>query len=141
MMDSILEVRSVERSGGLLDASRRLVAALWEHAEIRLELLSAELAEERSRVVNAAVAAGLLVVFAFLACTFVGVGVIIAVWDTSYRLVAAIALPILFVIGAFMAFMWLRRLIARKTPLFRHSLAELRRDVEEMRDAAGGPGT
>jgi len=139
-MDSMYDVRAsartAQRTGGMLDAGRRLVAALWEHAEVRLELLTVELAEERARIVNAALAAGLLVVFAQLASVFIGVCVLVAVWDTSYRLWTAIALPILFAIGAFVCYMTVRRLISRETPLFRHSLAEWRRDIEEMSDSA-----
>src|SRR4029079_17904242 len=99
-MDTMYEVgtseRTAERTGGMLDAGRRLFAAIWEHAEVRLELLTVELAEERARIVNAALAAGLLVVFAQLASVFIGICVLVAVWDTSYRLWAAIALPVLF---------------------------------------------
>jgi len=128
-MDSILEVRNVERSAGMLDAGRRLLAAVWEHAEIRLELLTLELAEERSRVINAAIAAGLLVVFAALAAAFIGVCAVLAAWDTPYRMWVAVAVPIVFIIAGLIALLSLRRLIGRKTPLFRHSLAEWRRDV------------
>jgi uncharacterized membrane protein YqjE len=139
-MDSIYDVRTSERAAerttGMLDAGRRLLAAVWEHAEVRLELLTVELAEERARIVNAALAAGLLVVFAQLASVFIGICVLVAVWDTSYRLWTAIALPVLFAIGAFVSFMTLRRMISRETPLFRHSLAEWRRDIEEMRDSS-----
>src|SRR6185312_11068292 len=108
-MDSFIDVRTVERSGGMLDAGRRLFAAIWEHAEVRLELLTVELAEERARLVNTAVAAGLVVV-----C------VLVLVWETEARIWVAIALPVLFVLGAFVSFMILRRLISRKAPLFRH---------------------
>lgn len=136
-MDSILEARTVERSSGVLDAGRRLFAAIWEHAEVRLELLMVEVAEERSRLVNTAVAAGLLVVFAQLASVFIGVAILVAVWDTPYRIWVAIGLPVIFAAGAFICFMTIRRLMSRKLQLFRHSLAEWRRDVQEMRNKSG----
>ena len=62
---------------------------------------------------------------------------LVAVWDTQYRLWVAIALPVLFLVGAFICFMTIRKLISRKLQLFRHSLAEWRRDVEEMKNAPG----
>jgi uncharacterized membrane protein YqjE len=133
-MDSFLEARTVGRSSGMLDAARRLLAAVWAHAEIRMELLSVELAEERSRVMNAIVAAGLMIVFAALTFAFIGVGVLLAAWDTPYRMAASVAVPAVFAIAGFIAWMSLRKLIGRESPLFRHSLAEWRRDVEAIRN-------
>jgi uncharacterized membrane protein YqjE len=133
-MDSFLEARATGRAGGMLDAGRRLLAAVWEHAEIRLELLTLELAEERSRVINAVVAAGLMIVFAALTCAFIGVGALLAAWDTPYRLAVAAAVPAVFLIAGFIAWISLRKLIGRQSPLFRHSLAEWRRDVEAIRN-------
>jgi uncharacterized membrane protein YqjE len=133
-MDSIFEARTVSRSAGMLDAGRRLLGAVWEHAEIRLELLTLELAEERKRVMNAAVVAGLMIVFAALTCAFIGVGVLLATWETPYRLVAAAAVPTVFAIAGFIAWFSLRKLIGRQSPLFRHSLAEWRRDIEAIRN-------
>jgi len=122
----------------MLDAGRRLLGAVWEHAEIRLELLTLELAEERQRVMNAAVAGGLMIVFAALTCAFIGVGILLAAWDTPYRLVAAAAVPAVFAIAGFIAWFSLRKLIGRQSPLFRHSLAEWRRDVEAIRNPPDG---
>lgn len=133
-MDSILEGRTVGRSAGMLDSGRRLLAAVWEHAQIRLELLTLELAEERSRVINAVVAAGLMIVFAALTCAFIGVGVLLAAWDTPYRLGVAAAVPAVFAIAGFIAWKSLQKLIGRQSPLFRHSLAEWRRDVDAIRN-------
>ena len=138
-MDTIPKGRAVDGSTGMLDAGRRLVAAVWEHAEIRLELLTIELAEERSRVINAVVAAGLMIVFAALAIAFAGMCALLAAWDTPYRLAVAVALPIVFAIAGFIASKSLRRLIGKDSPLFRHSLAEWRRDVESLRNPPETP--
>jgi len=140
-MDSILEARSSieqQRATGMLGAGRRLVAAVWEHAEVRLELFTLELAEERSRIVKAAIAAGSLLFFGVLASTFIGIAVLVAAWDTDYRLAVAVAVAIVFAAAGFVAWMTLRRLISRETPLFRHSLAEWRKDVHAIRSASGG---
>jgi uncharacterized membrane protein YqjE len=56
-MRPITQTRATERTGSLIDAGRRLLAATWEHARIRLELFALELAEERSRLIGAPVAA------------------------------------------------------------------------------------
>jgi uncharacterized membrane protein YqjE len=132
-MDPTPDVSAVDRSGGLLAAGRRLVSAVWEQATIRLELLAIEFAEERARLIGAMVAAGLVVVFAGIAATFAGIGLLVAAWDTPNRVWVAAGLPLAFAIAGVIAWISLRHLIAQQSPLFRHSLAELRRDVEGLR--------
>jgi uncharacterized membrane protein YqjE len=56
-MTPIPEARVTEPSGSLLAAGRRLLAVAWEHAGIRLELFTLELAEKRARFIGAFVAA------------------------------------------------------------------------------------
>ena len=90
-MDSAATARiGRERSTAFLAACRRLAAALWEQAGIRVELLSLELAEERARIVGVLVAIATIVVGAALALAFAGLAALIAAWDTPYRVTVAV---------------------------------------------------
>ncbi len=132
-MDPTPQSYPIDRASSVLAAGRRVLAAVWNHAVIRLELLAIELAEERARAIGALVAAGLVVAFATVAAAFAGLGLLVAVWDTPNRIWVAAGLPIAFVIAGLVALMVLRHLIGQQSPLFRHSLAELRRDAEGLR--------
>lgn len=132
-MTPIPEARVTERPASLLAAGRRLLAAAWEHAGTRLELFTLELAEERNRLIGALMAALGLVVCITLTMAFASVAVIVAAWDTPYRMLVVVALAVGYGIAGMVAWISLRRLIGRQSPLFRYSLAELRRDVDGLR--------
>ncbi len=119
--------------GGLLARARRFVGALLEHVATRGELLAVEIAEEKQRLVQALVAAGILVVGAIMTLVFLGVLVLVLAWDTSYRNWVAVLIPIVFLAVAGGSFFWLKSLVSRKTVLFRDSLRELRQDAQQLR--------
>lgn len=121
------------RSAAFLMAARRLAAAFWEQAGIRLELFALELAEERTRLVGVLVAIAAIVVCAALAIAFAGVAALIAAWDTPYRVMVAAGFAIGFAVVGVGGWIALRHLLGQSTPLFRHSLAEWKRDVEDLR--------
>jgi len=121
-----------ERSTAFLGACRRLGAALWEQAGIRAELLTLELAEERARVVGVLVAIATIVVGAALALAFAGLAALIAAWDSPYRVTVAVLFAVGYGVIAVVAGMTVRHLLGRSSPLFRHSLAEWRRDVDAL---------
>ncbi len=124
-----------ERSTAFLAAGRRLAAALWEQAGLRLELFSLELAEERGRLVGVLVSIAAIVVGASLAIAFAGLAALIAAWDTAYRVPVAVGFAAAFALVALAALLTVRHLLDKSSPLFRHSLAEWRRDGDEL--AAG----
>jgi uncharacterized membrane protein YqjE len=132
-MDYTREAGAVERPGSVLAAGRRLLATVWEQLALRLELMALELAEERSRLVGALVTAAGLVVCVALALAFCGVGVLVAAWDTPYRLWVVAALSGAFGIAAVVAWLSLRHLMGLQSPLFRHSISEWHRDVAALR--------
>ena len=139
-MDNVAEARAGVRSGAFLAASRRLVAALWEQIGLRLELLGLELAEERSRIVGILVATGAIVIGVAMTIAFVGVAVLILAWDSDYRAWVAAGVAIGYLAVVVVAGVSLRHLLDRASPLFRHSLAEWRRDVDGIRpDIETGP--
>lgn len=132
-MDAVSYARvGRERSTAFLAAGRRLAATLWEQAGLRLELFSLELAEERARLIGVLVAIAAIVVAASLAIAFAGLAALIAAWDTPYRVPVAIGFAAGFALVALAAFLAVRRLLGKSSPLFRHSLAEWRRDGEEL---------
>lgn len=133
-MNPILDSRVVEPSGSLLAAGRRLFATLWEHVGIRLELLALELSEERSRLIGALVAAASLVFCAALTLAFAGIALLVAAWDTPYRMLVVWLLAGGFAVAGVIAALTLRNLIGQHSPLFRHSLAEWHRDVDSLRE-------
>lgn len=122
-----------QRSTAFLVAARRLAAALWEQAGIRLELFTLELAEERTRLVGVLIAIAMIVVCAALAIAFGGLAALIAAWDTPYRVTVAVGFAIGFAIVAAGGWLALRHLLGQSSPLFRHSLAEWKRDVDDLR--------
>lgn len=133
-MNPILDDRVVEPSGSLLGAGRRFFAAIWEHAGIRFELLALELAEERSRLIGALVAAASLVFCSALTLAFAGVALLVAAWDTPYRMLVVWLIAAAYAIAAIVAGITLRGLIGQQSPLFRHSMAEWNRDLDALRE-------
>jgi uncharacterized membrane protein YqjE len=127
---------TIERPPNLLAASRRLVASLWEHAGIRLQLFSLEAAEERDRLVGTLAAVVAIVVFIGMALAFAGIAVLLAAWESPNRVLVAVAIAAGFAIAGIASWFIMRRLLAQATPLFRHSLAEWQRDVDGLRAQA-----
>ncbi len=126
-----------ERSTAFLAAGRRLAAILWEQAGLRLELFTLELAEERARFVGVLVAIAAIVVCAALAIAFAGLAALIAAWDTPYRATVAVGFAVGFALLAIVAGLAVRHLLGKASPLFRHSLAEWRRDGEGLGPTIG----
>lgn len=107
-------------------ASRRLLEHLLEGGEMRLRLAVLELEEERARLFDLFLLAGLSLSLAVLGLAFVGVFVI-AFWWESHRLTAIAAVAAVFLLGAAWAAWRLRRL-ARRRSLLRATLGQLATD-------------
>jgi len=73
-----------------------------------------------------------LVVFAGIAMAFAGIGILLAAWDSPNRVAVAAGIAATFAVAGGIAWLVLRHLIDQATPLFRHSLAEWRRDVDDL---------
>ncbi|MDQ6620090.1 MAG: phage holin family protein [Pseudomonadota bacterium] len=122
--------------GGLLARTRRFAGALLEHVATRGELLAVEIAEEKQRLVNALLAAGILIISLAMVLVFAGILVLVLAWDTSRRELVAALIPVVFLLIAVGSGLWLKGLIGKKTALFRDSLHNLRQDAESLRDKA-----
>jgi len=120
--------------GGLFDSLKTLGATLAAILHNRLELLSTDIAEERSRL-------GSILLLALVALFCLGVGVllltllvVVLFWDT-HRLAALGVMTALFLAGGgWIGWMAMHRL-RTKPRLFEASIAELAKDREHL-----GPG-
>jgi len=136
MIEAAEHAETIGRSPNLLTAGRRLLASVWEHAAIRLELFSLEAAEERDRLLGALAAIVCIVVFAGIALAFAGISALLAAWESPNRVAVAAAIGVGFAVAAGAGWLILKRLLAQATPFFRHSLAEWRHDVADLRAPA-----
>lgn len=113
---------------------RRLGASLLTLGRIRLELFAIEAQEEKERI------AGLLL-WAVLAALLAGFGLLmglvlvtVALWDSSYRLLALGGGTVLLLAAAVVAVLKVKALIGQPATLFQASIGELRRDAEALRE-------
>ena len=74
------------RPGGLFESLKTLGRTAVEALHTRLDLLSTELKEEQARITELLVIAVLALLCLFLAIVFAAFFVVVAVWDTPYRL-------------------------------------------------------
>jgi len=123
-----------ERGIGLLGSLKALFATMVAIAHTRLELLGEELQEELTRLGSLLVWGYVALFFASLAVGFLGLTILIAFWDTPYRLLVAGSLAAIFILAA-VAVGFVVSLIHTKKRLFDASLGELERDADELRDS------
>jgi uncharacterized membrane protein YqjE len=116
---------------GLFDSLRGLLASVIAIVHNRLELLSTELQEEIGRVALLLLWGAMALFFAFLGITFVGLLVVIALWD-EHRLLAAASLAGVFVALALLAAFAAWKQIGTKPRPFDASLNELAKDHEQL---------
>ncbi|CUB06437.1 phage holin family protein [Tepidiphilus thermophilus] len=130
----------MERPAGPMErvfgASKRLLEHLLEGGEMRLRLAVLELEEERARLFDLLLLAGLSLALAALGLAFVGVFVVAAFWET-HRLAAIAAVAAVFLLGAAFAAWRLRRL-ARRRSLLRATLEQLATDRQLLAEPGEG---
>jgi uncharacterized membrane protein YqjE len=121
------------RQGGLFDSLKSLGRTAVEALHTRLDLLSTELKEEQARITELLLVAVLSLLCLFLAIVFAAFFVVVAVWDTPYRMWVTAGLAA--VLAAASAALWQqfrRRITARPRP-FQATLEELSGDIERLR--------
>jgi uncharacterized membrane protein YqjE len=119
------------RDAGLLAGLRKLATTLVDLLRTRLGLLAAELEEERGRIVRflvLAVSAGFFLALGIVSLT---IFVILLAWDTRPVLAAGLLTAGYLAIGTVLAIK-ARNLIFTRSGLFSGSLAELRKDHDEL---------
>jgi uncharacterized membrane protein YqjE len=121
------------RSGGLSDSLRRLAGTGVALAQTRLELLAAELEEEKLRLGNLLVFAAAAILLLDLGIVLLAVFLTVLFWDLDRLLVLGILTTALLVSGAIAAVAAMR-LARAGSKLFAASLAELAEDREALRE-------
>lgn len=119
---------------GLLTSLRRVVASGLEIAQVRLELLSTELEQEKLRLFDALMWAG-IGLFLLAVGTVLAVGAVVLMFQEAYRLPALAVLSAVFIAVAAWLLRRARDLLRQPGGLFAGSVAELSRDRESL-----GPG-
>lgn len=119
-------------ASGLLHSLARFSGSLLGIVHTRLELLRTELQEEVQQTASIVLWA-FLAAFAGLMALFLGaLAVIFVFWD-SHRILAAVAMVIVFVAIAVGAALVLRHKIRTKPPMLDATLAELAKDRDQLR--------
>lgn len=137
-----LDTESTQGSpGGVFGAVKNLAASVVSHLCTRLELFATELAEEKLRLTSLLASVIAALFFLFLAIFLAAMFIIVAYWDTPYRLHAVGALTLVFLAsaGIFWAMVFVK--IKSKPYLFRASLAELYNDRKQLDPRRAGSGT
>ena len=119
------------RDSGLLASLRRLAATVVELLQTRLELIAVELEEERNRVFRLlilSVVAGFFLALGIITLTFF---IILLAWDTHRLLAAGLLTAAYLAIGA-LAAVNARNAAKAASRLFSASLAELRKDRDDL---------
>jgi uncharacterized membrane protein YqjE len=122
---------------GLFSSVRQLLATGVETLRVRLELLSTELEEEKIRLFDAVLWAGLALLLLGMGLLFLCGLVVVLFWE-SHRLLALGGLAALFLGGGFWVLQTARQRLQAPGGLFATSVAELARDRETLgREPAG----
>ena len=118
-------------SKGLLESLTSLAGTLVAMAHTRLDLLSADLEEERAHLFS-------LLVLALGAMLCLGIGVVLATillvvafWDT-HRILALSGLAVFFLAAGMAAWMFAKHKARTKPRLFAASLSELLKDRQQL---------
>lgn len=125
-------------SGGMFSAVKNLAASIVSHLYTRLELFATELAEEKLRLTSLLVSVVAALFFLFLAIFLAAMFIIVAYWDTPYRLHAVGILTLVFLVSAGVFWGVVFTKIKSKPYLFRASLAELYNDRTQLDPRAAG---
>lgn len=115
------------RGGGLFASLRQLLATTLEMAEVRLELLSSEIEEEKIRLVDGLLWAGLALMLLGIGVVLLCGFIVMLFWD-GYRLAALGVLTLLFLGGGLLLLRTARERLRIPGGMFHSSVAELARD-------------
>jgi uncharacterized membrane protein YqjE len=121
----------------LLATAGRIASTLVAMVGTRLELAAVEFQEDARRLLGYLAWALLAVFLAAGAAMLVALFVILLFWDT-YRLQAVAGMAFLLGVAALLIVSNVRSKLNAQTPLFAATLAELRNDVDYLRQAAAG---
>ncbi|WP_084382668.1 phage holin family protein [Curvibacter delicatus] len=123
--------------GGLFSSVRQLLATGVETLRVRLELLSTEVEEEKLRLFDAVLWAGLALLLLGMGLLFLCGLIVVLLWD-HHRLLALGGLTVIFLGCGYWVLQIARARLRAPGGLFTSSVAELARDHSELaRERAG----
>jgi len=123
--------RGAARPPGLLDTLRRLAGSAVALLQTRAQLLATEIDEERTRVVRLLLLSVIAGFFLTIGVVTLTIFVILLAGDAHRLLVAGLLTALYLGIGAAVA-LNARELAKARSKLFSASLAELRKDRDEL---------
>lgn len=118
-------------SSNLTESLKRMAGTLLIIVQTRLELLANELNEERLRVEQTLLYAGIALFFFALSILMLTFLIVVAFWD-SQRLLVIGSLAGFFFIAGLLVWGALHRMAQKRHVLFSASLAELSADREQL---------
>jgi uncharacterized membrane protein YqjE len=120
--------------GGLLAAAKNSAATLLASGRTRLELLGNEIKEEKLRAIRLLLVSQ-AVAFCLLVGTVLAIALLLALfWDNRVALLGSFSC--LFFAVAGLAYLALKRLTEAPENLFSTSIAELEKDLRQLKGAA-----
>ena len=117
--------------GGLFSSLRRLASTGIEIAHTRLEILSNELEEERTRLGSMLLASALALFFFFSSAVLFTVLIVVLLWDT-YRVHVLSTMGGLFLLAGVFCWRSLQRYRRERPRFLAATLGELGRDRREL---------
>ncbi|CAD5108155.1 hypothetical protein PSEWESI4_02440 [Pseudomonas carbonaria] len=111
---------------------RRLGAATLGLLKSHIELFGIELQEQKARTLRLLLLAGFALIFGLLLIVGLSSLLIVALWDTPYRLPAMIGLCLFYAIAAIYCAMRLHAAVNDESSPFSATLDELARDRERL---------
>ena len=117
---------------GLFDSLRALIDNVLAIVHGRAELFTTELEEELTRLIGVLLWAYVAVFAALVGATFIGVMILLFA-PPEYRAWTAAGLALLFLSGAGVAFLSIRKILRAKSRPFDATLRELEKDREHLR--------
>ncbi len=117
--------------GGLFASVRQMLATGVETLRVRLELLSTEVEQEKIRLFDAVLWAGLALLLLGMGLLFLCGLIVVLLWE-QHRLLALGSLALLFLGAGVWVLQTARRRLQAPGGLFASSVAELTRDRNEL---------
>jgi uncharacterized membrane protein YqjE len=121
------------QGGGMFDSLKELARTAVEALHSRLDLLVTEIAEEQSRITELLVVGAIALLCLFLAIVFAAFFVVVAFWDSPYRLLVPGLMAAVLLAASVMLWLHFRRTMRAKRRLFDATLEEVGADLERLR--------
>ena len=134
-MATIIAASATPVAPSVLQAGRRFAAALWAHAQTRLELLANEVEVQKLQALRMLLLAG-----ALLFCAGLGIVllvVLLALAAGEFRLLVVGCCAVAFLLTAVFLYRALMRATRAPEPAFEATLAELQEDIRNLKAASG----